>query len=81
MNEEAAFEVHLGVEVAPIQGDLSDPIQAERTVAEAAAVWGRLDILVNNAGIQHVSPVEDFPVEKWNFIISLMLTAPTPVSS
>ena len=37
--------------------------------------FGRLDILVNNAGIQHVSPVEDFPVEKWNAIIALNLSA------
>ncbi len=38
--------------------------------------YGRCDILVNNAGIQHVSPIEDFPEDKWDFIISLMLTAP-----
>src|SRR5690349_21673263 len=37
--------------------------------------FGRLDILVNNAGIQHVSPIEDFPVEKWNAIIALNLSA------
>ena len=37
--------------------------------------FGRLDILVNNAGIQHVSPIEDFPVEKWNAILALNLSA------
>ena len=37
--------------------------------------FGRLDILVNNAGIQHVSPIEDFPIEKWNAIIALNLSA------
>jgi 3-hydroxybutyrate dehydrogenase len=37
--------------------------------------FGRLDILVNNAGIQHVSPIEHFPVEKWNAIIALNLSA------
>jgi 3-hydroxybutyrate dehydrogenase len=36
---------------------------------------GRVDIVVNNAGVQHVSPVEDFPVEKWNLIINLNLTS------
>lgn len=38
--------------------------------------FGRCDILVNNAGIQHVAPIEEFPDEKWEFIINLMLTAP-----
>jgi 3-hydroxybutyrate dehydrogenase len=37
--------------------------------------FGRLDILVNNAGIQYVSPIEDFPVEKWNAILALNLSA------
>ncbi len=36
---------------------------------------GAIDILVNNAGMQHVSPVEDFPVDKWEMIIALNLTA------
>lgn len=36
---------------------------------------GSLDILVNNAGMQHVAPVEEFPVEKWDAIIALNLTA------
>lgn len=36
---------------------------------------GPIDILVNNAGMQHVSPVEDFPVEKWNQVIALNLNA------
>jgi len=38
--------------------------------------FGRCDILVNNAGIQHVAPIEEFPEEKWEFIINLMLIAP-----
>lgn len=37
---------------------------------------GPVDILVNNAGMQHVSPVEDFPVDKWDMVIALNLTAP-----
>ncbi|MDG5747403.1 3-hydroxybutyrate dehydrogenase [Qipengyuania sp. XHP0207] len=51
--------------------DLTDAAQIETMMAAA----GDIDILVNNAGVQHVSPVEDFPVDKWNLIIALNLTA------
>ena len=51
--------------------DLTDVPQIEAMMAEA----GEIDILVNNAGMQHVAPVEDFPVEKWDTIIALNLTA------
>lgn len=51
--------------------DLTDVAQIETMMAEA----GQIDILVNNAGMQHVSPVEDFPVDKWDKIIALNLTA------
>jgi 3-hydroxybutyrate dehydrogenase len=37
---------------------------------------GRVDILVNNAGLQHVSPVEEFPEDRWDLIVAVMLTAP-----
>jgi 3-hydroxybutyrate dehydrogenase len=51
--------------------DLTDVAQVEDMMVEA----GTIDILVNNAGMQHVAPVEDFPVDKWNTIIALNLTA------
>lgn len=51
--------------------DLTDVAQIEAMMAEA----GDIDVLVNNAGMQFVSPVEDFPVDKWNTIIALNLTA------
>ncbi len=44
-------------------------------VAAAQEAFGKVDVLVNNAGIQHVSPIEDFPVEKWDAIIALNLSA------
>lgn len=44
-------------------------------IEEMMADAGSIDILVNNAGMQHVAPVEDFPVEKWDAIIGLNLTA------
>ena len=44
-------------------------------VANAEKAFGKVDVLVNNAGIQFVSPIEEFPVEKWNAIIALNLMA------
>jgi 3-hydroxybutyrate dehydrogenase len=47
----------------------------ETMMAEAAAAFGGVDILVNNAGMQHVAPIDEFPVAKWELIIALNLTA------
>ncbi len=44
-------------------------------ITAANDAFGKVDVLVNNAGIQHVSPIEDFPIEKWNAIIALNLSA------
>jgi 3-hydroxybutyrate dehydrogenase len=55
--------------------DMSDPAAIEAMMKRCAAELGPVDILVNNAGIQHVSPVEDFPPEKWNAIIAINLSA------
>lgn len=52
-------------------GDLSRRDGVEAVMAEAGAI----DILVNNAGMQHVAPIEEFPVDKWDKIIALNLTA------
>jgi 3-hydroxybutyrate dehydrogenase len=60
----------------PFEADLTDPAANQAAVQEAQERFGRLDVIVANAGIQHVSPVEDFPVEKWNTIVGLLLTSP-----
>ncbi|MGB7418408.1 MAG: 3-hydroxybutyrate dehydrogenase [Erythrobacter sp.] len=66
--------------VAKLQNELSaDYFDANLLEAEAIADMmertGPIDILVNNAGMQHVSPVENFPADKWDAIIALNLTA------
>ena len=55
--------------------DLSKPAEIETMMQEAAAAFGGVDILINNAGVQHVAPVEEFPVEKWDLIIALNLVS------
>ncbi len=55
--------------------DMSDPAQIEAMMALAENELGDVDILVNNAGIQFVSPIEDFPTDKWNQIIAINLSA------
>jgi 3-hydroxybutyrate dehydrogenase len=64
-----------GVQVNYNGANLLDGADAAALVTETIDEFGKIDILVNNAGIQHVSPVEDFPVDKWNAIQALNLSA------
>jgi 3-hydroxybutyrate dehydrogenase len=64
-----------GVEVRYHGADMTIPAQISDLVESTVAAFGRLDILVNNAGIQHVSPVESFPLEAWDRIIAINLSS------
>lgn len=64
-----------GTRVAFHDADMLRHNQIADMVAMAERDFGQLDILVNNAGIQHVSPVEEFPIEKWDAIIAINLSA------
>ncbi len=78
--EEKGFRV-LWVDLKPFPGvdafqaDLSDPEEV-RQAAEWALGRGGVDVLANNAGFQHVAPLEEFPLEAWQKMLGLMLTAP-----
>ena len=65
----AALEAELDARFAP--GNLATRDGVEQVMAAA----GPVDILVNNAGMQHVAPIEEFPVDKWDAILALNLTA------
>jgi 3-hydroxybutyrate dehydrogenase len=55
--------------------DMSRPVEVAGMIGQATREFGRVDILVNNAGIQHTAPVEEFPVEKWDAVIAINLSA------
>ena len=55
--------------------DLTKVDQIEAMMKDAADTFGGVDILINNAGMQHVAPVEEFPLDKWDLIIALNLNA------
>ena len=64
-----------GVQVRYDGADLSRQDQIQAMMAKAIAEFRAIDVLVNNAGIQFVSPIEEFPVDKWNAILAINLTA------
>jgi 3-hydroxybutyrate dehydrogenase len=55
--------------------DMTKPAEIKIMVENALATFGGIDILVNNAGIQHVAPIDEFPVEKWDAIIAIDLSS------
>jgi 3-hydroxybutyrate dehydrogenase len=71
----ASVAAEFGVDVHFIGADLTKADAVEAMVKEVESKCGSLDILVNNAGMQHVSPIEDFPPEKYDLIIALNLSA------
>jgi len=73
--ERAALEQLSGARVLYNGADMTDVAAIEAMMAQAADEFGGVDILVNNAGTQYVAPIEEFPVDKWNLIIALNLTA------
>lgn len=64
-----------GTRIGHHPADMAEPAQIAEMIAYVEREFGALDILVNNAGIQYVDAVEDFPVERWNAIIAINLSA------
>ena len=73
--ESAGLAEKYGVKVIYDGADLSKGDAVRGLVDNAVRQLGRIDILVNNAGIQHTALIEDFPVEKWDAILALNLSA------
>ena len=64
-----------GVQAFYHGADMTKPAEIEAMVAETERKLGAVDILVNNAGVQHVSPIEDFPTDKWDWVIAINLSS------
>lgn len=71
----AALDAKSAGTVAYHGADMTKPDEIADLVASTEAQFGAVDILVNNAGIQHVAPVEDFPLGKWDAIIAINMSS------
>ena len=72
--ERAGLE-RLGVKAVYSAADMNKPAEIAEMIRTAETAFGAVDILVSNAGIQHVAPIEEFPIEKWDQIIAINLSA------
>jgi 3-hydroxybutyrate dehydrogenase len=61
---------------APLAADLTTREGNRAAVDAALEAFGRLDVVVPNAGVQHVAPVAEFPEDRWDALLALMLTSP-----
>jgi len=73
--ERSAIETDYKVKALYSSADMTKPAEIADMIALGEKSFGSVDILVNNAGIQFVSPIEEFPIEKWNAIIAINLSS------
>jgi 3-hydroxybutyrate dehydrogenase len=74
--DKVAFDINSsGGQAQAFLADISNEDDIAKLMQDVVALWGGIDILVNNAGIQHVSPIEDFPNDKWDDVIAINLSS------
>jgi 3-hydroxybutyrate dehydrogenase len=73
--ERSGIEKEFAVKAVYSPADMTKPAEIADMVKTAEKTFGSLDVLVNNAGIQFVSPIEDFPIDKWDQILAINLSA------
>ena len=71
--ERAALEKDFKVKAIYSPADMTKPAEIADMIKTAEQTFGSVDVLVNNAGIQHVAPIEEFPIEKWDQVIAINL--------
>ncbi|MEJ9230510.1 3-hydroxybutyrate dehydrogenase [Peribacillus butanolivorans] len=75
--EDAALDLrNKGLEVTGFKADVTNEEDIIQLIKQTKRKYGRIDIFINNAGLQHVAPIEEFPTEKFEQMIKIMLTAP-----
>ncbi|MET1180501.1 3-hydroxybutyrate dehydrogenase [Peribacillus simplex] len=75
--EKAALDLrNKGLDVIGLKADVTSEEDIIQLIKQAKDKYGRIDIFINNAGLQHVAPIEEFPTEKFELMIKIMLTAP-----
>ncbi|PAW28571.1 3-hydroxybutyrate dehydrogenase [Peribacillus simplex] len=75
--EKAALDLrNNGLEVIGLKADVTSEEDIIQLIKQAKDKYGRIDIFINNAGLQHVAPIEEFPTEKFELMIKIMLTGP-----
>jgi 3-hydroxybutyrate dehydrogenase len=73
--ERSGIETEFKVKALYSAADMTKPAEIADMVALGEKTFGSVDVLVNNAGIQFVSPIEDFPIDKWDAIIAINLSS------
>ena len=73
--ERSAIESDFGVRAVYSSADMAKPSEIVELITLGEGTFGSVDVLVNNAGVQHVAPIEEFPVDKWNAIIGINLSS------
>ena len=76
VEESAQKLMNNGLEVIGLKADVTKEEDIIQLIEQTKNKYGRVDIFINNAGLQHVSPIEEFPTEKFELMIKIMLTAP-----
>jgi 3-hydroxybutyrate dehydrogenase len=73
--ERSVIENEFGVKAVYSPADMAKPDEIAELITLGEKTFGSVDVLVNNAGVQHVAPIEEFPVEKWDAIIAINLSS------
>jgi 3-hydroxybutyrate dehydrogenase len=71
----AGIATEFGVKAIHSPADMTKPAEIAAMIKAAEDKFGSVDILVNNAGIQHVAPIEEFPIDKWDAVIAINMSS------